>query len=377
MNQKLLLNIIRREEILSRTQITEISGLSVGAVSQIINELIEKNWILETGEGDYTGGRRQILIRLNPSVGYAIGLKLMENRVVCALTDFECKILNYQDYQLDADQTPTGISNALAQIIDTTIHAVGFERSLCLGVGIGTAGVVHSDEGIVHYSPFFGWRDAPLAKLLADQLHLPVYVENDVNTLTLSEHLFGAGKHLNNFVVITIGRGIGMGMVINGQLYQGSQGGAGELGHIVLDLPAARLDPSEHGSLEALASDPAVAESLRQNGAAANLLDVVAAAESGNRAAQAALERSGEYLGVGISTAINILSPNLVIVSGEGIAAGDYRLKPMLEAIKRYTFKGILDDVEVMVKRTDDQAWARGAASVVISKVFASPLIST
>jgi predicted NBD/HSP70 family sugar kinase len=377
MNQNLLLNIIRREGVLSRTQITEISGLSVGAVSQIINGLIENNWILETGEGDYTGGRRQIMIRLNPNVGYALGLKLMEKRVVCAITDFECRIIDYQDYPLDAEPSPEGICAALAHIIETTVARVGLERSLCLGIGIGTAGVVHSASGIVHYSPFFGWSDAPLAELLAQKLHLPVYVENDVNTLTLSEHLFGVGKHLNNFVVITIGRGIGMGMVIHGQLYQGSQGGAGELGHIVLDLPAARQNNNEHGTLEALASDPAIIEGMAENGAAPSLLDVVAAANAGDDAAQQALQRSGEYLGVGVATAINILSPNLVVISGEGVVAGDRRLEPMLDAIKCYTFKGILDDVEVIVKPTDDRDWARGAASVVISKVFASPLITT
>ena len=322
MNQNLLLNIIRREGTLSRTQITEISGLSVGAVSQIINGLIENNWILETEKGDYTGGRRQILIRLNPGVGYALGLKLMENRVVCAITDFECQILDYQDYALDADGTPEGIGAALAQIIDTTIQRVGLERKRCLGVGIGTAGVIHSHNGIVHYSPFFGWRDVPLAHLLTDRLHLPVYVENDVNTLTLSEHLFGIGKHLNNFVVITIGRGIGMGMVINGQLYQGSQGGAGELGHVVLDLPAARTHYNERGSLEALSADPAVIESARANGTPLTLMDVVEAANEGSERAQDALQRSGEYFGVGVSTAINILSPNLVIISGEGVVAG-------------------------------------------------------
>ena len=373
MNQSLLLNIIRREGVITRTQMTDISGLSVGAVSQIINALLERGWILETGEGDYTGGRRQILIRLNPSFGYALGLKLMENRVVCSVTDFECQILDYQDYALDADQTPTAISTALVKIVESTISQIGHERSRCLGVGIGIAGIVHPHSGDVQYSPFFGWRNVPLADLIAEKLHLPVYVENDVNTLTLSEHLFGIGKHVDNFVVITVGRGVGMGMVINGQLYHGSQGGAGELGHIILDLPAARDHDTTQGSLEALASDPAVIENVRNNGAT-SLLDVVEASEGGDQTARDALARSGEYLGVGISTAINILSPELVIVSGEGVAAGDYRLKSMLDAVVRYTFNGMIDDVEIVVQATEDRDWARGAASVVISKVFASPL---
>ncbi len=346
----------------------------MGAVSQIINALIERGWILETGEGDYTGGRRQILIRLNPNFGYALGLKLMENRVVCSVTDFECQILDYQDYPLNAERTPTAIGAALAEIVESAISRVGLERSRCLGVGIGIAGIVHPHSGDVQYSPFFGWRDVPLADLIAEKLHLPVYVENDVNTLTLSEHLFGIGKHLDNFVVITVGRGIGMGMVINGQLYHGSRGGAGELGHIILDLPAARDHDSSHGSLEALSSDPAVIENMGSDDGVLSLLDVIKAAESGNEAAREALEHSGEYFGVGISTAINILSPNLVIISGEGVVAGDFRLAPMLDAINRYTFNGMMDDVEVVVQATEDRDWARGAASVVISKVFASPL---
>ncbi len=373
MNQSLLLNIIRREGVITRTQMTDISGLSVGAVSQIINALLDRGWILETGEGDYTGGRRQILIRLNPSFGYALGLKLMENRVVCSVTDFECQILDYQDYALDADQTPTAISAALVEIVELAISRIGLERSLCLGVGIGIAGIVHPHSGDVQYSPFFGWRNVPLADLIAEKLHLPVYVENDVNTLTLSEHLFGIGKHVDNFVVITVGRGVGMGMVINGQLYHGSRGGAGELGHIILDLPAARDHDTTQGSLEALASDPAVIENVR-NTSTASLLDVVKASERGDQTARDALARSGEYLGVGISTAINILSPELVIISGEGVAAGDYRLKSMLDAVVRYTFNGMIDDVEIVVQATEDRDWARGAASVVISKVFASPL---
>jgi N-acetylglucosamine repressor len=377
MNRHLLLNIIRRESELSRTQLTEISGLSVGAVSQIINDLIDKNWVLETGEGDYTGGRRQMMLRLNPKAGYAIGLKLMENRVVCAVTDFGANIIQYQDQAVDFDSDPYALRNVLATVINQTITSSGLAHSQLFGVGIGLAGVIYPQSGVVHYSPYFGWRDVPLAELVQERLGLPVYVENDVNTLTISELLFGAGRHQNHFVVITIGRGIGMGIVINGQLYQGSKGGAGEIGHIVLDVARAQADNAESGSLESLAADPAVIRAVRgrENGKAWTLNDVTAAAEAGDPAARAALERSGEYLGVGLASVINILSPTLIIVSGEGVSAGDFRLKPMMEALKRSTFNGLLEDVEVVIEPTDDQAWARGAASLVISKVFASPLV--
>jgi hypothetical protein len=235
MNRNLLVNILRREGALSRTQLTEISGLSVGAVSQITTELIQDRWILEVGEGDYTGGRRQVLLKLNPTMGYALGLKLMEDRAVCAVTNFDARVLHYREQPLNAGTQPEAISDALALIINDVIASSGLQHDQFFGIGIGLAGVIYGQRGIVHYSPFFGWRNVPLAHMLQARLGLPVTIENDVNTLTLTEHLFGAGRQCSNLVVVTVGRGIGMGMIINGQLYHGAQGGAGELGHTIVD----------------------------------------------------------------------------------------------------------------------------------------------
>lgn len=378
MNQNLLLNIVRQSEPLSRTQLTELSGLSVGAVSQITNELIEAGWLLEIGEGEYTGGRRQTLLRLNPSAGFAVGVKLMENRLVCAVTDFAARIVYYRDFFIGSSDYPDVTAENIAEVVEKTLGEAEIARENVLGVGIGLAGVIYPQSGVVRYSPFFGWHDFPLVERVQSRLGLPVYVENDVNTLTLSEQLFGAGRHHSNFVVVTIGRGIGMGMVINGQLYQGSRGGAGEFGHILLSLPLARTSQNaEQGTLETLASDPAVVRAVTAQDVTGvgSLADVIALANSGHIGAREALAQSGEYIGVGLATVINLLCPPLIVISGEGVVAGEYRLKAMYDAMRRYTFQGLLDGVEVVVEPTDDQAWARGAASLVIGKTFESPLV--
>ncbi len=377
LNRSLLLNIIRREGELSRTQLAEQSGLSVGAVSQIVNALIDQHWILESGEGQYTGGRRQVLLRLNPTAGYAVGVKLMERRIVCAITDFEAQVVHYHDQSIRFESNPRAESQIIAAIVETIVADSGIPRERLLGVGVGVAGVIHPRAGVVQYSPYFGWRDVPLASLLTEQLELPVYVENDVNTLTFTEMLFGDGRHHQHVVVVTVGRGIGMGVVINGQLYQGARGGAGELGHIILDAGLAQLGDGERGTLEALAADPAVLAQMAQSRPQPMTLDeVAAAAEAGDADARAALARSGELIGMGLANVINVLSPNLLILSGEGLVAGSHRLDPMFAAIERYTFNGLLDDVEVLVKPTDDRAWARGAASLVIGQTFESPLVT-
>lgn len=376
MNRSLLLNIIRQEGAISRTMLTDLSGLSVGAVSQIVTELLNNGWIYEGGEGDYTGGRRQTLLRLNADAGYAVGLKVMENRVIGAVTNLQSAVLHYAEIAIPPDRRPEAVSEALAEAVEQLIAESQVAHERLLGVGIGLAGVIYSQTGVVHYSPFFDWHDVPLAETLGARLNLPVYVENDVNTLTITEHLFGAGKHQANFVVLTIGRGIGMGMFINGQLYQGARGGAGEIGHLFLSTN------DKPSTLELLAADPAVIRQYAYRTGQANqaehglsIAEIAARAAAGDAIAQDVLARSGDTLGMGLAAVVNILSPAMIIISGEGVLAGEYRLKPMQDALRRYTFNGLLDGVEVLIEPTDDQAWARGAAALAISKVFMSPLV--
>jgi predicted NBD/HSP70 family sugar kinase len=380
MNRNLLLNIIRREGRLSRKQLTEISGLSVGSVSGIVAELLANHWILEIGEGDFTGGRRQTLIKLNSSAGYALGLKLMEDRVVIAVTDFESTILDYRQIPISSRSNHAQLVAELADILQEVLDTSHIAIDQIFGIGIGLAGVIHSNEGVVRHSPYFGWREVPLAQLLERQLQRPVFIENDVNTLTLTEQLFGAGRYYNDFVVMTIGRGIGLGIVVNNQLYHGAHGGAGEFGHTVILQTTNGANASGFTTLEDAAADPALIADMHRKHpelrtSLKTLSDLVELADSGNESARQAFAYSGELLGAGLANIINILNPELVIFSGEGAIAGDYRLKPMMDSLRKYTFAGLLDDMKFVVEPTNDQAWARGAASLVISKVFESPII--
>ena len=381
MNRTLLLNIIRREHEVSRKQLIDISGLSMGSVSGIVADLLEQEWILEVGEGAFTGGRRQTLIKLNPSAGQALGIKLMEDRVVVAVTDFESNIIHYQQHELASTSDPYILIQDLVEIIHNTLGATQITMEKLFGVGIGLAGVIDPNLETVHHSPYFGWRDVPLAKLLNDAIRRPVFVENDVNTLTLTAQLFGSGRQHNNFVVMTIGRGIGLGIVINGQLYRGIQGGAGEFGHTVMPAPSnAERNELEFQTLEELAADPAVVAQVQQHlpdlhDSIHTIADVVALADSGNAIAKKALHDSGVLLGAGFANIVNILNPELLIISGEGTIAGPYRFESLKDSLYQNTFNGLLQDVEIVVEPTDDKTWARGAASLVISKMFESPIL--
>jgi predicted NBD/HSP70 family sugar kinase len=158
-----------------------------------------------------------------------------------------------------------------------------------------------------------------------------------------------------------------MGMVIHGQLYQGPFGGAGEFGHTII----VQCDGTTR-ALEDIAADPVVVSKVP---GAQSLADVIAQADRGDTTALSALADSGTTVGIGIANIVNTIAPELIIISGEGIAAGDYRLQPLLTALRQHAFDGLLEHVEIVVEPTDDRAWARGAASIVINKVFESPTI--
>ncbi len=388
-NRNLVLNLIKSRGPISRTEIARLSGLSLATVSAITAELMKTGLVHEMGAGESTGGRRPVLLRLNHRAGFVVGVKLMEHAITSALTDLDAQVLHYQVTPLPpADPHPPTVEIVLPLIIEaieTTIRESAVERRRMLGIGVGMAGLVDGAAGICRYSPFFGWRNVRIADPIAEHFHLPVYLENDVNTLTIAEQWFGYGHGVDHFVVVTVGRGIGAGIVVNGQFYRGALGGAGEFGHITLVDGGPPCDCGKRGCLEALASDPAVVRQARaaialgeKTSLAAvdplSLEAVVEAAEAGDELARRLLADSGRWLGVGIATLVNVLNPQMVIVGGEGVRAGEWRFGPMREVIRAHAFNGLADEMEIVIEPSGDEAWARGAACVVLGELFRSPV---
>lgn len=396
-NRSLVLNLIKSRGPISRTEVARLSGLSPATISGITSDFVASGLVHEMGEGESTGGRRPVLLRLNHQAGFVVGVKLMEHAITSALTDLDAQVLHYRVTPLPAagpstlprtgrrQPTVDAILPLIVQAIETTIAESGVDRARMLGIGVGMAGLVDGEAGICRYSPFFGWRDVQIAEPIAAHFGLPVYLENDVNTLTIAEQWFGYGHGVDHFVVVTVGRGIGAGTVVNGQFYRGAMGGAGEFGHITLQDDGPPCDCGKRGCLEALASDPAVvrraraAIALGEQTALAGvkpltLEAIVAAAEAEDELARQMLADSGRWLGIGIATLVNILNPQMVIVGGEGVRAGQWRFDPMREAIQAHAFNGLADRLEIVIEPSGDEAWARGAACVVLGELFKSPV---
>lgn len=368
-NRAAILNTVRQHGIISRVDVSRLTGLSVGAVTGLTRELIQDGLIYEKQEGDSRGGRPPILLSLQPGGAYVVGIKLSADQLTFALTNLDADVVDRLELPIPQAE-PESVAGRVAEGIRTLMDTSGVEQSRLLGVGIGMAGILDADHGHCRLSPILGWQDVPFAEMIETRVNLPVYLDNDVNTLTLMEKLYGAGVGIDHFLTITVGRGVGLGIVANGQIYRG-MGGAGEFGHTVIDPQGEICDCGKRGCLETFVSDPwLVRRASHSNRNIQTVDDLNAAAESGQAEVISILDEAGEVLGRGIAMLVNILHPQLVIFSGEGMGYGDRLLNPVRESLNRYAMSALMDSLCLHVEPLGDDAWARGAASLVLQELF-------
>ena len=379
-NRAIILTTIKSHNPIDRALVARLTGLSPATVTGITSELIDKGLVFEKEPGDSRGGRPPILLAINPRGGFVIGIKLMEDHALGALTDLEASVLAKGSVPL-ADRTATTAVNALAQLVESLLRETDISRDYLLGVGVGLAGIIDSERGILRESPFFGWRDLPLREMLQSRVHADVYLDNDVNTLTLAEQWFGAGQGVDDFLTVTIGRGIGLGIVANGRFYRGAGGGAGEFGHILVDSDGPLCNCGKKGCLETYISYPALLQQAAQakqagtiDKAPASVEELLAMAEDNSQPIQDILRSAGTLLGKSIANLVNIFNPALIIISGEGVVLGKWVIEPMRAAIQSYCMPDLLNDVKISVEPWGDDVWARGAASLVLRNLFESPV---
>lgn len=371
-NESIVLAQIRTHPLSSRTTIAGRTGLSLPTVSDITGRLLRLGIVEERQTGESRGGRRPVLLALRPDAGFAVGIKATEQALVAVLTDLEATVVERVDVPL------AGVD--IAEFVSATTHAVDRLRPVAgprpiHGVGVGLAGVVDRDKGIVRHATYTNWQDVELARILEDHLDLHVIVDNDVNALVSCEQWFGAGRGAAHFVVVSIGRGVGLGLVLGGQLYRGHLGGAGEFGHMkVAAGPTCACGGA--GCLEAVASDTAIlAEVRRLRGRATGMATAIRLAEGGDRRIRNVFARAGRTLGTAVGNLVNLLNPELVILAGEGTAARHLLMPAFDRALRAAVFSGLEQELRVVVDDWDDEAWARGAASLLLAELF-SPRLS-
>lgn len=374
LNRALVLNLVRERRGISRADLARATGLSPSTVTSITASLIDDSLLVEEGtqgprrDGNVSVGRPATLLRVDPAARHVVGVKLAPESLTATVTDLDAT-------PLAMVTLPHGTHAERGEVIDLFRRAVaqvlaeaglGAERPL--GLGIGVPGLVHPRSGAVARSPLPEWADSHLAVTLEDHLGVPVLVDNDVNTLTIAEHLYGAGRGLDHLLVISIGRGIGMGAVIDGVVARGSRGALGEIGHVVARPRGRRCWCGRRGCLEAVAAEPALVADVRELlGRTVPPGELAALADEDERIARI-LSEAGRMVGHHLATAITLLDPQRVVVSGEGVRLGHHYLDGLRDGLRERLRPD--EPPELVIEPWGDEAWARGAASLVLRELF-------
>lgn len=378
LNQNAVLQAVHRNGPISRKAVAAQLSLSPAALTSITGELIERELIFEAREADGNGvGRRPILLEVNYDQAYVAGIKLSSAGITSAVTKLDATVLH-------ADTRPI-VDTAPERVVDAIVAAFEDLRSRVGGpiaaLGISLPGIVDTDRETVRFSPLLDWERVPLGRILRERLGVTVLVENDVNALALAEAWFGHGSEHDSFLVVTLGRGVGLGIVLEGDVYRGPNGGAGEFGHVLLDANGPQTRHAGRGTVEAYLSDDALLGQAREH-IGTFLSDgdpdtLVAMARDGSREALGIYDAAGRTLGRALSTLVDIFAPSLVVLSGEGMRAADFLIPPARAELARLTFGDLAEHVELVVAPWGDDAWARGAAGLAASRYLVDAAMHT
>jgi N-acetylglucosamine repressor len=376
LNYKLILDTIRTNGAVSRADLSRLTGLTRSTCSVTCERMINQGIIIETGKVDSTGGRPPILLQINNRAGAVLGLKMMDDLIAGAAIDLGGNIIQQRSIPMVRKLDPESYLLRFEEFIQTILeeHRKNYPFIPILGIGIGIGGRV-SSEGVLLDSSVMQWTKVPLRQRLQKKFNMPVHIENDVNTFAIGEKFFGAGRVYETFLCLSVGEGTGLGIIIDGKLYNGSHHGAGEIGHtrITFDPDAPRCSCGKQGCLEVFTSDHALQEAYQTaTGENVGIEELIARAATGDTYALQVFSRAGKYLGTALSTLVNLFDPQAIIIGGERTNAAQYFLPELKKHLQENCVYDLAQEVALIVLQPSNDDWIRGVAALAIREFFST-----
>lgn len=347
---------------LSRSALTSRLGLSPASLTRLAKPLIDSGLLVELDDvTDGSVGRPSRPLDISPGAGTFVGIKLTGDRMYAVATGIRAEPLEWHEREI-LDRRPSAIIDAIAALV-ADMHLTDLA-----GVGVSLGGVAR--DGAVEYAPYLDWRDVRLSDELERRLHVPVSVENDVVALAEAERWFGLGRGMAGFVTMTIGIGVGYGLVVGGQVVRTADAAAGTGGHIPLDPHGPMCELGHRGCAQAMLTSGSIAAqasaALRR---AVDYEEVLHLARAGEPLARAVVDAAGDALGRFIALATNFTLQSAVVLAGEGVALYEL-VTDRVQAVITAERDPYAAEVSIHVDRSGFRAWARGAAAVAIQSAM-------
>ena len=378
-NKSVVFHTIKNKGPISRAQVSKETGLNKATVSTMVSELLKESFVSEIGSGQSSGGRKPVMLYFNHHAGYSIGIDVGVNYLSGILTDLSGNIVEKNTSRLKTTRLENVINQMIA-VTNTLMQKAPKSPYGIIGIGIGVPGLVDS-KGQILFAPNLKWSNVNLKQRMEDQFQIPVKVENEANAGAHGEQLYGVGKSIANSVYISIGIGIGTGILINHQLYRGFTGIAGEMGHMSIDFHGRKCSCGNRGCWELYASESALLKAaLKQNifdeNQEADLEFLFKEAQKGNVQVIQLLNTLGEYIGIGLTSVMNTFSPEAMII-GNRIARFEPWIKnPIERVLEERLSNNHPFQTRIRFSKLKDDSTALGAASFAISDFFSNQKIT-
>jgi glucokinase-like ROK family protein len=385
-NRSIVLNKIRLNSTISRAEIANLTGLNRSTVSNIVNSLIDDGLVWESELQDSTGGRPGISLSLNPDGGAVVGVEIGVDFFSAVLTNFTAQVLWRNRFDHAEDEPQVSLIEKTEGLISEALDYGRSHGLRPLGIGLGVPGLVDTKLGKLVFAPNLHWKEIPLRLILINRFQLPVFVENEANSGAVGEYFYGAAHGKEDFIYMSTGIGLGGGIMIGGKLFKGSNGFAGEIGHITIYKGGEICGCGSRGCWETYVGPRHIIKHIRQtleeggSSVIKDLLDgdlsrltvdtVVEAAKANDKIALSALQEVGIHLGVGISNLINIFNPELVVVGGTLSPASPWLIPIIQDQIRENALQPLAETVKIIPSQLGVDSCVMGAVAIVLDDIL-------
>lgn len=385
-NRKIVLNLVREHQPVSRADLARRMRVPRGMITQIVDELIGDEVIAEGATANAPRGRKPKLLHVRTTDRYCIAVDVRFSRTLVALTDLDGRQLGLET--LETQRDPDALVVAIAERVERLL--MGRDPEECDGIGVVVPGMIHRRTGQILHSPQLGWRDVGFREALSNATGLRVFIENAPIACALAHMWLPPFETdaIDNFVYVTVGDGVGVSVVDDGEVFRGHGDTAGEFGHLPISLDGPRCMCGLRGCLEAYTSNvatlaryfdvdasvPATREAMRAHGF--GMEELIARMRAGDRRAADALTETARYLGIGLAGVITALSPARVIISGEITAAWDVIGDLIRTGIQERSITRAAAATPIQIAPSGESPRLRGATALIVARRFAAPKVA-
>jgi predicted NBD/HSP70 family sugar kinase len=368
-----------------RPRLSRDTGLSPATVANIVGELIAEGIVLEAGVDESQVGRPSAILKIDPGCGSFIGVALGETHMQIELFDATLAKSAAAVYPLLPQQNePSTIVDLVVRGVREVQQAAGVGDQDVLGIGIGMPGIVERSGEVCIHIPSWGWRETPFMAMLAEQLTIPIFIDNGANALAQAEMWFGAGRGFNHLAVLLIGTGVGAGILADGVAYRGATNSAGEWGHTLIERGGRLCRCGRRGCLEAYVGATGIIRRYEEAEPGSRLVDPAddlhtiaalgEAAKQGDRSAAAVIDETAELLGEGIANLVNLFNPAAVVLGGwVSVRLGAYMLPTIKRVAEASALSAPLRATRIVLGQLHEDAVAMGAATLALEVFLANP----